>query len=249
MERVRSRMLDRWALPPAVPGNQSVQLRFTLDPAGTASRVELVAAPEARLGQSAVEALRAASPFDHMPDRVRCLARAAVGTFGTPCKLSAAPLRRARRRAAALAAPLPEARPRGSASLSSCSTTPTPRSCAKRSDTDADGVTGFIYYAPAASPARRAGHQPRRPQGRLHLVRARLRAARPPGGGHQPRRTPRPVGRVPRRQAVADAYRGQLRLVRTRLVSAWRSRTEAMNREGTTNAAVVFKTLVPPAGP
>ena len=46
------------------------------------------------------------------------------------------------------------------------------------------------------------------------------------------------------RQAVADAYRGQLRLVRARLVSAWRSRTEAMNREGTPNAAVVFKTLV-----
>jgi TonB C terminal len=85
MERVRSRMLDRWALPPAVAGNQSVQLRFTLDPAGTASRVELVAAPEARLGQSAVEALRAASPFDHMPDRVRCLAGGPlIGTFRNP---------------------------------------------------------------------------------------------------------------------------------------------------------------------
>jgi hypothetical protein len=85
MERVRTRMLDRWALPPEVPGNQSVQLRFVLDPAGTASRVELVAAPQARLGQSAVEALRAASPFDHMPDRVRCLAGGPlIGTFRNP---------------------------------------------------------------------------------------------------------------------------------------------------------------------
>ena len=46
------------------------------------------------------------------------------------------------------------------------------------------------------------------------------------------------------RQAVADAYSGQLRLVRARLVSAWRSRTQAMNEEGTPNAAVVFKALV-----
>ena len=46
------------------------------------------------------------------------------------------------------------------------------------------------------------------------------------------------------RQAVADAYSGQLRLVRARLVSAWRSRTQAMNEEGAPNAAVVFKTLV-----
>jgi hypothetical protein len=85
MERVRTRMLDRWALPADVPGNQSVQLRFVLDPAGTASRVELVAAPQARLGQSAVEALRAASPFDHMSDRVRCLAGGPlIGTFRNP---------------------------------------------------------------------------------------------------------------------------------------------------------------------
>jgi signal transduction histidine kinase len=46
------------------------------------------------------------------------------------------------------------------------------------------------------------------------------------------------------RQAIADAYRGQLRLVRARLVSAWQSRTEAMNREGSPHAAVVFKTLI-----
>jgi hypothetical protein len=85
MARVKSRMLDRWALPPEVAGNQSVQLRFAIDPAGTASRVDLVAAPDARLGRSAVEALRAASPFDHMSDRVRCLAGGPlIGTFRNP---------------------------------------------------------------------------------------------------------------------------------------------------------------------
>jgi hypothetical protein len=85
MERVRQRMLDRWALPAEVRGNQLVQLRFVLDPAGTATRVELVSSQDARLGQSAVDALRAASPFDHMPDRVRCLAGGPlVGTFRNP---------------------------------------------------------------------------------------------------------------------------------------------------------------------
>jgi hypothetical protein len=85
MARVKQRMYDRWALPVDLPGNQSVELRFQLDPAGTASRVEFVRAQDSRLGQSAVEALRAASPFDHMPDRVRCLANSMlVGTFRNP---------------------------------------------------------------------------------------------------------------------------------------------------------------------
>jgi TonB family protein len=85
MERVRQRMLARWALPPDVPGNQRVELRFILDPAGTATRVELVRSEDSRLGQSAVEALRAASPFDNMPDRVRCLAGGPLlGTFRNP---------------------------------------------------------------------------------------------------------------------------------------------------------------------
>jgi hypothetical protein len=85
MSRVKQRMYDRWALPVDLPGNQSVELKFQLDPAGTASRVDVVSAQDSRLGQSAVEALRAASPFDHMPDRVRCLANSTlVGTFRNP---------------------------------------------------------------------------------------------------------------------------------------------------------------------
>jgi hypothetical protein len=85
MARVKQRMYDRWALPPDIPDNQTVELRFQLDPAGTASRVEFVRAQDSRLGASAVEALRAASPFDHMSDRVRCLANSTlVGTFKNP---------------------------------------------------------------------------------------------------------------------------------------------------------------------
>jgi colicin import membrane protein len=85
MGRVKQRMYDRWALPPDLPGNLTVELSFQLDPAGTASRVQFVRAQDSRLGESAVEALRAASPFDNMPDRVRCLANSTlVGTFRNP---------------------------------------------------------------------------------------------------------------------------------------------------------------------
>ncbi len=85
MERVRRRTYARWILPSGVSPNQEVRLRLTLDAAGTVTRSSLVSAPDAALGNSAVEALRSASPFDHMPDRVRCLAgNPLIGTFRNP---------------------------------------------------------------------------------------------------------------------------------------------------------------------
>ncbi len=85
MARIKDRMYSRWSLPADVPGNLTVELSFVLDPAGTARSVKFVSTQDNRLGQSAVDALRAASPFDHMSDRVRCLANATlVGTFRNP---------------------------------------------------------------------------------------------------------------------------------------------------------------------
>jgi hypothetical protein len=51
-----------------------VSLSFRLDPSGSASEVNFVSADNPAVGASAVEAMRAASPFDQMSDRVRCLA-------------------------------------------------------------------------------------------------------------------------------------------------------------------------------
>jgi hypothetical protein len=85
MSRVRNRMLQRWALPSHTSANQSVTLRFRLDPAGTASSVEVVASADPALGQTAVSALRSASPFENMSDPVRCLAGTPlVATFKNP---------------------------------------------------------------------------------------------------------------------------------------------------------------------
>jgi TonB family protein len=82
---VKERTYDRWVLPEGVPSNRTVKLRFTLDAAGTARDLQIVAAENPALGRSALDALEAASPFPPMDDNVRCLAgRSLIGTFTVP---------------------------------------------------------------------------------------------------------------------------------------------------------------------
>ncbi len=82
---VEKRTLERWVLPPGVDAGSKVTLRFQLDVAGSASRVSIVAAQDNALGASAVDALRAAAPFQPMTDDIRCLAQVPiVGTFSNP---------------------------------------------------------------------------------------------------------------------------------------------------------------------
>lgn len=85
LEQVKQRMYARWVLPPDIPGNRAVELRFELDVAGSVRDVRVLSSGDSRLGESAVEALRAAAPFPPMPDRARCVAqRAMTGTFRNP---------------------------------------------------------------------------------------------------------------------------------------------------------------------
>lgn len=81
--QIRNRVYSRWALPPNLPpGVIEVKLRFRLDPGGSAHDVQFVEGGDPRLGKSAVDALRSASPFPPMSDRVRCLAGEPIlGTF------------------------------------------------------------------------------------------------------------------------------------------------------------------------
>jgi TonB family protein len=82
---VKQRTYDRWVLPPGVDAGRSVTLRFHLDLAGSATKVSIVKAEDNALGASAVDALRAASPFPPMPDAARCLSsRMLIGTFSNP---------------------------------------------------------------------------------------------------------------------------------------------------------------------
>jgi len=84
-EQLRQRMYSRWQAPNDAPVNSKVQLRFSLDPSGSVISAGLVSAGNEALGQSAVEALRSSSPFQAMPERVRCLARRSlIGTFTLP---------------------------------------------------------------------------------------------------------------------------------------------------------------------
>ena len=73
LDSIRIRTLDLWALPPGTRQGV-VKLRFRVDVAGSASGVEFIHAENNALGVSAVDAMRAASPFPPMPEKVRCLA-------------------------------------------------------------------------------------------------------------------------------------------------------------------------------
>ena len=85
MQDIHDRVVDRWILPPGLEADQAVKLRFRLDVAGSATSVSLVEADDNALGASAVDALRAASPFPPMPESVRCLSDfSLIGTFTNP---------------------------------------------------------------------------------------------------------------------------------------------------------------------
>jgi hypothetical protein len=81
-EQVRQRTLARWVAPPSISVGSKATLSWKLDVSGSATAVQLVNASTNEIGSSVVDALRAASPFPPMSDRVRCLAnRRLTGTF------------------------------------------------------------------------------------------------------------------------------------------------------------------------
>ncbi len=75
LRQITERTLERWKLPPGIPPNERVTLRFRVDVAGSPRAVEVVEARDNALGASAVDAMRAASPFPSIPEAARCLAR------------------------------------------------------------------------------------------------------------------------------------------------------------------------------
>ena len=77
LTRVKDRVEQRWNAD-GFEGTQEVAINFKLDPSGSATSVRLVRSTIASAGDSAVRAMRASSPFDPMPDGVRCLAGAQI---------------------------------------------------------------------------------------------------------------------------------------------------------------------------
>jgi hypothetical protein len=79
---VTKRTEKRWKVPEGVPEDTRVQLGFVLDSSGAPTQVKFAENTQTNLGNSAVAALRAASPFPPMNDNVRCLAgKRLTGTF------------------------------------------------------------------------------------------------------------------------------------------------------------------------
>lgn len=85
LQMMQSRTQQRWTIPAGIDPNARVVLRFGLDAAGMASEVETVDLSDDTLGQSAMQALRAAAPFPPMTDANRCLSeKRIVLTFTVP---------------------------------------------------------------------------------------------------------------------------------------------------------------------
>lgn len=76
MARLKERVMSRWRSTPSnLPnGTFRVSLRFRLDPSGSASQIDFASAENNAVGASAADAMRAASPFDPIPERARCIA-------------------------------------------------------------------------------------------------------------------------------------------------------------------------------
>lgn len=74
LDDVKQRTQRRWQVPEGVPDGTEVKLHFQLDGSGAATDVRYDPGTDPVLGNSAVAALRAASPFRVMGDDVRCLA-------------------------------------------------------------------------------------------------------------------------------------------------------------------------------
>ncbi len=82
MADVHDRIIARWNLPYGIE-NARVTLRFAIDVAGSTSSIQLVSGDNAT-GASAIDAMRASSPFPPLPDRARCLAnKNIVATFSS----------------------------------------------------------------------------------------------------------------------------------------------------------------------
>ena len=65
--------MTRWEVPDGTADRAKVVLRFRLDDSGSASDVAFVEAANPELGNSAVAALREASPFPPLDSNTRCI--------------------------------------------------------------------------------------------------------------------------------------------------------------------------------
>lgn len=84
-DEMERRTQSRWQVPPNTASNETVVLRFQLDRSGSITTVKFVQAASPALGESAVQALRAASPFPPLDDNVReCLTGPLRAIFDVP---------------------------------------------------------------------------------------------------------------------------------------------------------------------
>lgn len=72
-ELIKRRVYAAWRYPQGIRGVYKVSVRFILDRAGAATRMEVVKSTNRELNESAIEAMRRASPFPPIPEKFRAL--------------------------------------------------------------------------------------------------------------------------------------------------------------------------------
>lgn len=76
LRALHKEVIDRWKLPSRSHPNQTVTIEFRLLPNGEVADPTVVNPSDSRFADSALEAIRASSPFPPLPDAVQCLAGA-----------------------------------------------------------------------------------------------------------------------------------------------------------------------------
>lgn len=70
LDQIKKRVQSAWKYPDGITGVQKLQISFVLDRAGKLVRAEVIQTTDPRLNTSALEAMRRASPFPPIPQRL-----------------------------------------------------------------------------------------------------------------------------------------------------------------------------------
>jgi len=85
LENAEQQTLRVWKLPPRVSADQSVAVRFRVNPNGQIECLSLLPDSESELARSVISAIQRAAPFAPLPPEAACLAQVPIAAiFSNP---------------------------------------------------------------------------------------------------------------------------------------------------------------------
>ncbi len=79
LNKIKNRVNAVWKYPQGISGRHKVYLSFVLDRAGTLVQVKVIESPDSKLDNSALQAMKRASPFPPIPESLKGLAGEEIG--------------------------------------------------------------------------------------------------------------------------------------------------------------------------